>query len=522
MSIRMTSTIICASMVMLMGAQCPTVSLPILQPINSAPTTQPTSSNPATTPETPPTLASLGLTCAACHSEYAAKFAAGVHKGLSKQCLACHENSIAHQNSPFVTKAIVRFSLEQCAGCHQEEHDSYLHDDGAKAGKYGGSVATSKYLEYPHYQFLMGGHGFTIQYNEERAHRWMLKDHIDTKRKQATTCLQCKSTAVAYYWNESRRGKSMFDKSQVWSDVVQKIKDQNPETVDYGAGCNHCHDPHTGQFRLIRKGVIAGILSRGTDPYAPELNVMPSDANDLIAKMNERGSDGKLTEQARRLAGTLTCAQCHIEYVCGQGADKLTTGEIRDDVGWRKLKDVEAYYLSKFGNQQDWKHSVTGLTGVKPQHPETETYWNSHHHKAGLSCADCHMEKTADANGKIRSNHFLSSPLKQAKLSCSQCHPDSVQIDQVMVAVQDSVYAKARRVEDQLNAVLLKIQDANTSGAVSTGTLNQAKSLYMRGLTWWEWTAVSENSMGVHNWEEARTNLDAAEDFAKQAAALLP
>ena len=53
------------------------------------------------------------------------------------------------------------------------------------------------------------------------------------------------------------------------------------------------------------------------------------------------------------MAGTLTCGQCHIEYVCGQGADRDTTGEIRDHVPWRKLTDIEEHYQAQFGNEQE-------------------------------------------------------------------------------------------------------------------------------------------------------------------------
>lgn len=469
-----------------------------------------------------PTLTTLGLRCAECHPGFASKLDGGPHAGLETLCLTCHSNGRAHQDDSEHVRATVDFSLEACASCHGAQYDSYMQDDMAKAGRYGGSIITSKYDEYPHYRFLMGGHGFTIQYGEERAHRWLLRDHVDTARRQTTTCLQCKSTPVAYYWNESRRGEAQFEKSQPWADVVARVNAEHPKMVDYGVGCTHCHDPHSGGFRLIRKGVIEGVLTRGTDPYTPTMNVIPADAADLEAKMNERGSDGKLTAQARRLSGTLTCAQCHIEYVCGQGADRLTTGEIRDDVPWRKLRDVEVYYQDKFASQQDWRHSVTGLTGVKPQHPETEFFWNSHHHLAGLSCADCHMERRTGPGGKAYVSHWLTSPLKHQNKRCSECHTPDQQIERVMLAVQDATYGQAREVEDALQALLRRIEAAQAAGTASPEALTQAKALFMRGLTWWEWTAVSENSMGAHNWNEARLNLNQAMEFVRQAGALIP
>ncbi len=166
----------------------------------------------------------------------------------------------------------------------------------------------------------------------------MLKDHIEIKRKQNVVCLQCKSTPVTYYWNESRRGKAMFNKEQTWQAVIDKLKTDHPKTLDYGASCTHCHDPHTGGYRLIRKAMVQAILERGTDPYSTKYNFVPKSPQELDSKLNQRGADGKLTANARRMVGTLTCAQCHIEYTCGPGADKKT-GILRDDVPWRKLAD---------------------------------------------------------------------------------------------------------------------------------------------------------------------------------------
>lgn len=462
---------------------------------------------------------SITTDCAFCHANIVQKFNAGTHKSVQNECLACHENARDHLADPSVTPAKVNFNLSSCASCHNDQYETYLADDASKPGHFGGSIATSKYDQFVHYRYLMGGHGFTREYNEERAHAYMLKDHIETDRRQATTCLQCKSTAVAFYWNERHRGAVQYEKSQAWDAVVQRIRTEQPETIDYGAGCTHCHDPHNGDFRLIRKGVIAAILERGTDPYSTLHNVIPASEAELTALLNERGADGKRTQNATRLAGTLTCAQCHIEYVCGQGADRTTTGEIRDDVPWRKLGDIEDYYQTKFGNQQDWRHSITGLTGVKPQHPETESYWGSSHHMLGMSCADCHMAPTQSAGGKEIKSHWLTSPLKNNTAGCAKCH-DDVQAD--LFALQDRIYAQAVEIETQLNSVLQRIEAANTSGAVPADQLAQAKALFMRGLTWWEWTVVSENSMGAHNADSTREQLDRARAFAHEAAELLP
>lgn len=465
------------------------------------------------------TLTGIAADCVQCHAGIVERYTSGVHQSLQNQCQTCHPNALDHMADVINVRAAVNFSLEACAQCHTSHYESYLHDDGGKPGHFGGSAKSSKYDEFPEYQYLMGGHGFTVEYTEDRAHAYMLKDHLETQRKQTTTCLQCKSTPVAYYWNERTRGEVQFEKTRAFTDAVQKIRDRWPQTVDYGAGCTHCHDPHNGDFRLIRKGVIHAILARGTDPYSPSLNVIPASETELRGLLNERGSDGRLTDQARRLAGTLTCSQCHIEYVCGQGADRATTGEIRDDVPWRRLADIEEYYQDKFNLQQDWKHGITGLNGIKPQHPETESYWGSVHHRLRMSCADCHMARAQDAEGRSFTSHWLTSPLKNNTAQCAQCHED---VEADVFAIQDAVYAQAGAVEQKLKTLLNRIEAANSSGTVPAETLTEAKALYMRALTWWEWTAVSENSMGAHFGDQTKSQLQTADDLATQGLGVLP
>lgn len=516
------AAISCGTIILALGiiSGCPLQSnLPVDNSnANAANTNSATTDNGNANSETPTTTRRISEDCANCHAQIVQKYTAGSHKELETECLTCHDNGKEHMADPIATPAKLNFALTACSSCHGSQYETYLHDDASKPGHYGGSIATSKYDEYENYRYLMGGHAFTITYAEERAHAYMLKDHIDTGRRQTTTCLQCKSTPVAYYWNERHRGETPYAKEQAWATVVQRLRDQFPETIDYGAGCTHCHNPHDGTFRLVRKGVIAAILERGTDPYSRIHNVIPANETELNALMNERDSGGERTARAKRLAGTLTCAQCHIEYVCGQGADKATTGTIRDDIPWRKLRDIETYYQTKFGNQQDWKHSITGLNGIKPQHPETESYWGSSHHMLGMSCADCHMAKTTDVAGKSTASHWLTSPLKNNTTLCGQCHND---VQAELFAMQDAFYAKALDVQAALNALLTKIEAANTSGAVPAADLDAAKALYMRALTWWEWTAVSENSMGAHNANEMEAQLDRAQSFADQGLALM-
>lgn len=451
--------------------------------------------------------------CANCHVAQSGAALAGKHSKLEKGCLHCHKDALQHQLEPSKTKASIDFSLEGCGACHAPYVASYTKDDGAKVGKYGGSAKTSKYIDFPNYQHLMGGHGFTIEYNEERAHAYALKDHIDIKRKQNMVCLQCKSTPITYYWNEQRRGASVFGKDVAWADAVNTIRTNYPSTIDHGTACTHCHDPHSGNFRVIRKSMINAILERGTDPYDPALNFIPKTVNELNAKLNERGADGKLTADAKRLVGTITCSQCHVEYTCGPGADKTV---LRDDFPWRKVRDLEDYYRIKYDTIQDWVHTGTGLRGIKAQHPETEFYWESVHSKNKVACADCHMAK----GGKERS-HWFTSPLKQPTDTCGTCHNDVATRVGRVTSIQDGVMTKAKTVENGLNDVLTRIEALATDPNFDAAKLKSAKESFMRGLLFWEFTVVSENSAGFHNPAEAHASLDTSLGEIAKAKALL-
>jgi len=408
-------------------------------------------------------------------------------------------------------EAVVDFSVERCASCHVVFPAGLLQSDATRPGKYGGSIPVSKLDEHPKYKHLLGGEAHTLDYKESRAHAFALKDLRETKRPQSAVCLQCHSTPVAYYWNERRRGKLVFGPDQTWADAVQKLKDRWPQTLDYGLSCSQCHDPHSTKLRVIRKALIAAVLERGTDPYKTG-GLVPKTADELHAKLNEPGTPHKLSAEARRLAGTLTCAQCHVEHVAGPGLD----GIVRDDLPWRKLRDVEAYAEGRFALQQDWKHSGTGLPGIKAQHPDVESFWESKHYQAGLGCADCHLE-----HSQGYANHFMTSPLKQLDGACKKCHPDTAALKTQVLALQDGVMSKAAQLELELDALLSKLEALASDPGFDQAKLAEARSRFMRALLWWDWTAVAAGGAGFHNAGEAGVNLAKAASEAAAAKALV-
>ncbi|MFA0749818.1 MAG: hypothetical protein SLRJCFUN_000221 [Candidatus Fervidibacter sp.] len=355
---------------------------------------------------------------------------------------------------------------------------------------------------------MIAGHGFTKDYNEERGHRYILRDHMDTKRGKYVTCLNCKSTPVAYYWGRTWKGIKL-DENASWEEVIARIP---KEMRDYGASCTHCHDPHATQLRLINKALLAAIAERGVNPYWAEKNAKSFDDAD------------------RQQKETLLCAQCHVEYVCGPGVDKKT----RFVFSWRKVRDLDAFYREQFGYQQDWVHAIIGEPLIKSQHPETETFWESKYERAGASCVTCHMPKVK-VNGRLLTSHWLTSPLKyldrfvQGKplgaYPCGECHsvPPTVLRAQVL-RVQRHVDEVQKRVQqalsDSIDAIASAKQAKQAGKPVNEQLLRQAVRWHQWAHLRWENLVVSENSMGFHNPEEVLKELSEALDYARQAQLL--
>lgn len=108
----------------------------------------------------------------------------------------------------------------------------------------------------------------------------------------------------------------------------------------------------------------------------------------------------------------------HVEYNCNPGYDpknpdtsKYTVAMADRRTNHFPFKDVFDLYVNKVGFL-DFKHALTGGLLWKAQHPETETYYNSKHAKAGAGCDSCHAPKIKDKTGKVYTSHGNSGQLK--------------------------------------------------------------------------------------------------------------
>jgi nitrite reductase (cytochrome c-552) len=429
-------------------------------------------------------------------------------------CSQCHQGALEHQDADDPAKVLptVDFSAELCGSCHRFQYETYFMSEPGTAGLYGGTPADPtehpKTKDFPLYNKIVAGHGFTKEYNEDRSHKFILRDHIDIKRPKNAACLNCKATPVAYYWGRTWKGIKL-DENAKWDEVIARIP---KEMQDYGVSCTHCHDPHSTQLRIINKALQAAIAERGVNPYWAEKNAK------------------SFAEADKQQKEILLCAQCHVEYVCGPGADK----KVRFVFSWRKVRDLDAYYREKFGYMQDWIHAIIGEPLIKSQHPEVELFWESKYERAGASCVTCHMPKVK-VDGRTLTSHWLVSPLryidryikgeKLGAFPCGECHSVSPQVlrEQVL-RVQKHVDEAQKRVQqalsDSIDAIAAAKQAQKDGKPVNEQLLREAVRLHQLAHLRWENLVVSENSMGFHNPEEVLKELTEAMDYARQAQML--
>ncbi|MHB9004250.1 MAG: ammonia-forming cytochrome c nitrite reductase subunit c552 [Coriobacteriia bacterium] len=511
-----------------------------------------------------------------CHDDAVDAFAQGPHQ--SDGCLSCHEGADqAHSDDPAANEAIIVWAIDGCSKCHEAEAATYLYDDNTQAGPFGGSQiypTQPKATAFPHYAQIMAGNAFTKNYNEEGAHAFLLEEHIKTTRGKYEACIQCKSTKVAYAWLKGTEltveqsteitlthtktptapakvvsipagtkltytpdpetaavdAKAVLPDGTTYTSRPQASEDATDnfnmmwaatiavteDTAPYGAGCNHCHDPHTGELRIVRQAMLTQIERKGVNPYSEEPITDPEKAS-----RSERQS--------------LSCAQCHVEYTCGKGVD----GVDRDIFGWSKAADLVPLYTERFDMLQDWTQRDIGVPMHKSQHPETELYWNSVHYNAGASCSDCHMPQVKTANGRIFRSHWFTSPYKYhnaelyAKFAsaagldarfndkpCDRCHADRQSLG---IGQQQAVFTAQQGVEKDLAtaaAALAAVTAKKKSGAtVDAMAFDSGIASYRQAQTLWENLIVSENSMGFHNYTEVMGAMADAKELAAKATA---
>jgi nitrite reductase (cytochrome c-552) len=243
------------------------------------------------------------------------------------------------------------------------------------------------------------------------------------------------------------------------------------------------------------------------------------------------GSPKSFDEASMKDRRILVCAQCHVEYVCGKSSiDK----QDRDAFGWSKANDLHELYTNQFGYQQDFKNKIMGEPLIKSQHPETELYWESTHYVVGATCSDCHMPEVTRNNRTFRS-HWFTSPYKYGDAKayaafvasmgldpgvsanpCARCHGNRIGR---AIGQQKAFFEAQARVETLLAQSVRNIGDLKAKGRANSGAYKDALEAHQKAHAVWENLAVSENSMGFHNFEEAMSSMAEAEKNVRTALA---
>lgn len=495
--------------------------------------------------------------CYGCHDPIKQLHTMGKHS--KNNCTNCHSGDFKkHMENPGPdTRPITDTSWEACGQCHKEQFDSFMKVAMHRPARDEKSQLTNR-SPNPFWDKLMAGHGFTKEHNLTRSHVNMLTDHyvVDrayggrfqgkngwnyilekgkawdilmdtqptaTQHRSFITqgaaaanpvCLQCKSQDQILKWaymGDPVPGVEWSRKSFV-PDLAK--------ATNHGLNCFYCHDPHAAKPRVVRDALIQAL----TRPEADTLwHKDQKHTNFKVIDMGLRGFNRKIAI-LDKYDTRLQCGQCHVEYNCNPGYDprnpdtsKYTVTMDSPLTNHFPYKDVLGLY-DHYVNQVhflDFKHALTGGLLWKAQHPESETFYNSKHAKAGVSCDSCHTPKMKDKKtGKIYTSHFAVSPRVQLKETClaSKCHPTwtEEQAKYSMDSIKAFGKGKMRKAEFWLAALIDKIVEGKKAG-LAEDVIKQAQDQHLKAHILWEyWTA--ENSDGFHNPELARESLTRSVD----------
>lgn len=353
----------------------------------------------------------------------------------------------------------------------------------------------------PYLKALWLGYPFSFEYNEARGHYYALEDFVnidrinryDEKGQLPSTCWNCK-TPKMITWIKEHGDKFWAMNSNSWRDKI--------DVMNESISCPTCHNPKTMELRLYSVPLQDWLQRSGKDW-------------------------NKISRNEKR---TLVCAQCHVEYYF-QNKDHGPAAKpvFPWDNGFTPYQVYE-YYKSagpkgadgKFGQFVDWNHAASGVPSLKMQHPEYETWIDSPHGTAGVSCADCHMAYER-VDGKKISSHFLTSPMKDKEMrACRQCHADKTgeYLQERVLYTQEKTYrqlikAQALNVKAH-EAVRLAKDWTGEKNAEYDNLMKEAVEMTRKGQMFWDWVSA-ENSVGFHNPAKALDTLMSSAEYSQAA-----
>ncbi len=401
------------------------------------------------------------------------------------------------------------------------QYDSYLRTVDTVRTRYGGSEAFSRLDSDPRLRTIWAGYAFSVDFNEDRGHAYMLDDQRRTRRvtefKQPGACLHCHGSVGVPYRKvglaNGAPGKltdpytSPTGRAQLFlgfEKVCAMPYAEATQLVEHPVACIDCHDPESMRIRVTRPGFLNGIqrLAESEDavPHLPSVG-------------RWRGGDRKEpydpnTMASRQELRSMVCGQCHVEYYFS-GEGKLLTYPWHNGL---KVEQALAYY-DKIGFK-DWQHKITGAPVLKAQHPEFEMWSQGIHARSGVACADCHMPYKREGAIKV-SDHHVRSPLLNIARACQPCH---VYPEGELLARAELIQTRTRDLMNRaMQAEVDLIEDlgkARAAGA-SDEQIQPAQVLQRQSQFRLDYVNA-ENSMGFHAAQEAARILGESIDLARQ------
>ncbi|TPW21773.1 MAG: nitrite reductase [Elusimicrobia bacterium] len=494
--------------------------------------------------------------CFECHDEVKELKISGKHAGLS--CASCHSATAEHLKDPTALPGTA-VGPEACGACHKDQFSSFGTLNLKKTARLEKSLPTER-SPNPFWDKLMMGHGFTKEHNAPRSHAFMLIDHLVVDRSYGgrfqpkdgwlytvrngaqkawdvledthpetnehkpflkesgaaanPNCMQCKSQDHILRWKYlgEKDAAAKWDRT---SNVVDLAR-----TLQNSLNCFYCHDPHAAKPRIVRDGLIAALTRPEKD------TLWHKDPKATAITVKEFRGGFRKTALLEKYDTKLQCGQCHVEYNCNPGTShadgsKIGMSDLRTN--HFPFKDVFEMFEHYNKNLQfgDFKHQLTGALLWKAQHPEAETFWNSKHDKAGVSCGDCHMPKVKNAAGKTYTSHWQTSPKNYLKETCLRCHKKWNEAEAVYAidSVKNHIRGKLRKSEFWLSELIDKVVEGRKAG-LSEEALKPALEQHQKAHIYWEWW-TAENSDGFHNPAAARESLARSMEESKKGIKLV-
>jgi len=346
-------------------------------------------------------------------------------------------------------------------------------------------VPVQSYLDiYPFLNTIYVGNAFSKSYDTPRPHLDALQDAKDSGRISESSNAVCYACKSAQYTIGEQTGQKLATAS-----FASQV-----HTITQGITCYDCHKNNPGSGSAsgsTANGYLGAIRAAFSTAFAREIKagqMAPSNA---------------------------ACGQCHNEYYFDPATKEVSMPpEMTDPFA------IFDYYNSI--KYTDYVNPNTGANMLKAQHPEYDMCANdtSMHATAGLTCADCHMEKLPSG----ATSHKLTGPLFSAEIrkdKCLSCHKgDDAALVALIKSTQAGLEAKITSNGNALADFTNKLAAANKSGKYSAAQLDPIRAQIREAQWFLDWVLV-ENSKGVHNPAEANKCLDHSLEVTNAGVAAL-